>query len=188
MLWQIWRPARFGWLGSPELGRCAFRRQAGKRRLHRARLKLRERNLRRYLNRRLSGHLKRRPMLRPKGYLNIIGNHRQHKRTGGINRLPCHRATQLRSPCSASPLPTSGGGIRSRRSLLPYRSLLPRRSLPQPARPRRRSCRRHRVNLASPANPGGATRRRSSRLLPSSVVSLPLPVSRSSSRLQSNPA
>lgn len=183
MLWQIWRPARFGWLGSPELGRCAFRRQAGKRRLHRARLKLRERSLRRhlkrYLNRRLSGHLKRRPMLRPKGYLNIIGNHRQHKRTGGINRLPCHRATQLRSPCSASPLPTSGGGIRSRRSLLPCRSL------PQPARPHRRSCRRHRVNLASP---GGATRRRSSRLLPSSVVSLPLPVSRSSSRLQSNPA
>ena len=183
MLWQIWRPARFGWLNSPELGGCAFRRQAGKRRLYRARLKLRERNLRRYLkrylNRRLRGHFKRRPMLHLKGHLNIIRNHRQHKRTGGINQLPCHKATQLRSRCSASPLPTSGGGIRSRRSLLP------RRNLPQPAPPRRRSYRRHRVNLASP---GGATRRQSSRSLRSLVVSSPLPVSRSSSRLQSNPA
>lgn len=186
MLWQIWRPARFGWLNSPELGRCAFRRQAGKRRLYRARLKLRERNLRRYLkrylNRRLSGHLKRRPMLRPKGHINTIRSHRQHKRTGGINQLPCHRATQVRSRCSASPLPTSGGGIRSRRSLLPHRSL------PQPAPPRRRNCQRHRVNLASPANPGGATRRQSSESLRSLAVSSPLPVSRSSSRSQSNPA
>ena len=183
MLWQIWKPARFGWLSSPVPGRCAFRRQASRRRLYRAHLKLRERNLRRYLkrylNRRLSAHLKRRPMLRPKGHINTIRSHRQHKRTGGTNRLPCHRATQLRSRCSASPLPTSGGGIRSRRSLLP------RRSLPQPAPPRRRSCRRHRVNLASP---GGATRRQSSRSLRSLVVSSPLPVSHSSSRLQSNPA
>lgn len=63
MLWQISRLARFGWLSSPVLGRCAFLRKAGKRRLDRTRLKVR---------------LKRRPMLHPKGRLNAIRNHRQH--------------------------------------------------------------------------------------------------------------
>lgn len=69
MLWQISRLARFGWLSSPVLGRCAFLRQAGKRRLDRTRLTLRERNLRRYL--------KRRPMLHLKGHINTIRNRRQ---------------------------------------------------------------------------------------------------------------
>lgn len=69
MLWQISRLARFGWLSSPVLGRCAFLRKAGKRRLDRTRLTLRERNLRQ--------HLKRRPMLHPKGHINTARNHRQ---------------------------------------------------------------------------------------------------------------
>lgn len=62
MLWQISRLARFGWLSSPVLGRYAFPRQASTRRPYRTRLKV---------------HLKRRPMLHPKGHINTARNHRQ---------------------------------------------------------------------------------------------------------------